>query len=85
MSEFEIASLALRESALWVAVAQGMAAVSIGVGQIAVVWYGNRAMQRAGDRRERGHERRHAETMRQLVIQARALEALIERTGTAAD
>ena len=85
MSEFEIVSLALRESALWVAVAQGMAAVAIGVGQIAVVWYGIRAMQQAGDRRERGHERRHAETMRQLDIQARGLEALIERTGTAAD
>lgn len=65
MTEFETAtlafqtgSLALRESALWIAVAQ-----------VAVVWYGIRAMQRASEQ-----DQRHTEAMR-------ALETLIERTA----
>ena len=84
MSEFEIATLALRESALalresalWVAVAQVAAALMIGIGQIAVVWYGIRVMQRAGAQRAREQDQRHAESMR-------ALETLIERTAPAA-
>lgn len=92
MTEFEIASLAAREAALWVAVAQIAATVAIGTGQIAIVWYGIRAMnrssaERAQDRRERerASERRHAETMAAIDTQRRALETLITRTGTAAD
>ena len=84
MSEFEIATLAyqqstlaLRESALWVAVAQVAATLMIGIGQIAVVWYGIRVMQRAGAQRAREQDQRHAESMR-------ALETLIERTAPAA-
>ena len=84
MSEFEIATLAyqqstlaLRESALWVAVAQVAATLMIGIGQIAVVWYGIRVMQRAGAQRVREQDQRHAESMR-------ALETLIERTAPAA-
>ena len=84
MSEFEIATLAyqqatlaLRESALWVAVAQVAATLTIGIGQIAVVWYGIRVMQRAGAQRAREQDQRHAESMR-------ALETLIERTAPAA-
>jgi len=91
MSEFEIATLAhqqatlalresalaLRESALWVAVALVAAALTIGIGQIAVVWYGIRVMQRAGAQRAREQDQRHAESMR-------ALETLIERTAPAA-
>ena len=64
MNEYEAATLALRESALWVAVAQVVATVVIGCGQIAVVWFGIRAMQTAGDRRARGQDQRHAEAMR---------------------
>ena len=84
MSEFEIATLAyqqatlaLRESALWVAAAQVAATLMIGIGQIAVVWYGIRVMQRAGAQRAREQDQRHAESMR-------ALETLIERTAPAA-
>ena len=68
MTEFEIAtlayqqaSLALRESALWVAVAQVAASLAIGIGQIAVVWYGIRAMQRAGTQRAYEQDQRHAD------------------------
>ena len=88
MSEFEIAtlayqqsSLALRESDLWVAVAQIAASLAIGIGQIAVVWYGIRAMQRAGTQRAREQDQRHAEAMTRLDQQGRALETLIERTA----
>lgn len=70
MTDFEIATLAARDAALWVAVAQIAATVAIGTGQIAIVWYGIRAMQRAGDRRAREQDQRHTEAMR-------ALEALI--------
>ena len=85
MTEFEIAtlayqqaSLALRESALWVAVAQVAASLAIGIGQIAVVWYGIRAMQRAGTQRAYEQDQRHAEAMARLDQQGRALEALID-------
>ena len=88
MSEFEIATLAyqrsslsLGESALWVAVAQIAASLAIGIGQIAVVWYGIRAMQRAGAQRAREQDQRHAEAMTRLDQQGRALETLIERTA----
>ena len=81
MTEFEIAGIALRESALWVAVAQVTATVAIGIGQIAVVWYGIRAMQRAGTQRAREQDQRHTEAMTRLDQQGRALETLIERTA----
>ena len=63
MNEYEIASLAAREAALWVAVAQVAATLAIGIGQIAVVWYGIRAMQRMGATRAREQDQRHEETM----------------------
>ena len=85
MSEFEIAtlayqrsSLALGESALWVAVAQVAASLAIGIGQIAVVWYGIRAMQRAGATRAKEQDQRHAEAMQRLDQHQTALEALID-------
>ena len=88
MNEYEIASLAAREAALWVAVAQVAATLVIGIGQIAVVWYGIRAMQRMGATRAREQDQRHEEamtradqrheeTMQRLDNQRRALEALI--------
>ena len=88
MTEFEIAtlafqtdSLALRESALWVAVAQVAASLAIGIAQVAVVWYGIRAMQRAGAQRAHEQDQRHTESMR-------ALDALIDgqrKQGAALD
>ncbi len=95
MTEFELASLALRESALWVAIGQVAATLVIGLGQIGIVWYGIRAMNRSGaeraqDRRQRERAetqrhaeamQRHAEAMAALDLQRRALETLIERTA----
>ncbi len=88
MNEYEIASLAAREAALWVAVAQVAATLAIGIGQIAVVWYGIRAMQRMGATRAREQDQRHEETMTALneliragQVQTAALETVIERTA----
>lgn len=67
MTEYEAATLLTR-----------YATIAIGVGQIAVVWYGIRAMQRAGDRRAREQDQRHAEAMT-------ALRELIARTAARAD
>ena len=63
MNEYEIASLAAREASLWVAVAQVAATLAIGIGQISVVWYGIRAMQRMGATRAREQDQRHEEAM----------------------
>jgi len=96
MTEFEIAGIALREASLWASWGQIAATVTIGLGQIAIVWHGIRAMQRAGDRRAREQDQRHAETMqrqdqqhaetmrrqdRQHAETMLALETLIRRTG----
>ena len=69
MSEYEAATLAFRTASLaaqhaglWIAAAH----VAVGVGQLVVVWYGIRAMQRAGDRRAAEQDQRHAESMRRL-------------------
>ena len=97
MNEFEIAtiafqdaSLALRGETLTVARWQIAATLAIGLGQIAIVWYGIRAMQRAGDRRAKEQDQRHDETMlalRELIDGQRddrqALRELIARTGRA--
>ena len=77
MNEYEIASLAAREASLWVMVAQVAATLAIGIGQIAVVWYGIRAMQRMGATRAREQDQCHEEAMQRLDNQRRALEALI--------
>ena len=88
MNEYEIASLAAREASLWVVVAQVAATLAIGIGQIVVVWYGIRAMQRMGATRAREQDQRHEEAMtkadqrheeamQRLDDQRRALEALI--------
>ena len=78
MTTFELASL--------------VASVAIGLGQIGIVWYGIRAMNRASDERARDRrqaaqvaDQHHAESMRRLDIQARGLETLIARTAPAAD
>ena len=81
MTTFEILSL--------------LSSVAIGAGQIGIVWYGIRAMnrsseERAKDRaqREAGEQQRaaredqrHAEAMQALALQRLALETLIKRTA----
>ena len=64
MNEYELATLALREGTLWVAVAQVAATLMVGFGQIGIVWYGIRAMQRASDERAKDR-RQYAEDQRQ--------------------
>ena len=84
MSELEIATfayqeatLATRYAGLWIAAAQ----VGVGLLQAAIVWYGIRAMQRAGAQCAREQDQCHVEAMTRLDQQGRALEALIERTA----
>ena len=96
MNEYELATLALRESALWVAIAQVSATLVVGCAQVAVVWFGIRVMRIAGDRRAAEQDQRHAEAMRESgerhteamresgerhAEAMRALEVLIERTA----
>ena len=88
MTEFETATMALRDASLWVAVAQVAATLLIGGGQIGIVWFGIRAMQQTDERRAEDEDKRHAEAMRKLDDDRvaseqrhrgsmRALEALI--------
>ena len=77
----QTATLALREWALWAAVAHVVATLIVGAAQVAVVAYGIRAMratsaERAAeqDKRTREQDQRHDEVMK-------ALTALIERTA----
>ena len=74
---FQEATLAVRRTGLWIAGAHVAATVVIGLGQIAVVAWGIRAMQRAGDHRAAEQDQRHAEAMQALDLQRRALETLI--------
>ncbi|MCY3821330.1 MAG: hypothetical protein OXH52_18575 [Gammaproteobacteria bacterium] len=64
MTPFEMSTVAL-----------AAAQVAVGIGQIAVVWYGIRAMVASGADRVREHDQRHAESMV-------ALRELIARTAT---
>ena len=59
---FQSAALAAQQAGIWIAAAH----VAVGVGQIAIVWYGIRAMTRAGDRRAAEQDQRHTESMRRL-------------------
>ena len=74
MTEYELATLADRGLSHWIAVAQVAATVAIGIGQIAIVWFGLRVMQRMGERRAREQDQRHEEAMT-------ALRALIAGHG----
>ena len=93
---FQQASLALRGESLTVAKWQVGATLLIGLGQIAVVAWGIRAMQRATERRaedardearrrDRADERRDKADERRHTEAMRALEALIARTGRPGD
>ena len=75
MTEFELATIALRQDAIWISLA-------IGLGQIGIVWYGIRAMnrsssERANDRRE--HSRSPEALIRQSDANVRALQELLTR------
>ena len=85
MTEYEIATLASRTLGHWIAAGQVAATIAIGIAQVAVVWFGIRAVQRAGDQRARDQDQRHAETMDALAMQRRALETLIVRTAPSAN
>ncbi len=92
---YQAATLAARHAALWIAGAQVAVAAVVGMGQIAIVWVGIRAMQHMGERRAREQDQRHTESMATLADQRRALddqrqalddqrralEVLIERTA----
>ena len=92
MTEFETASLALREAVLYTAIAHVVVALFIGLGQIGIVGYGIRTMQKMGAQRAAETDQRHAETMTALREDAEAaerkhtesmaaLQELIRRTG----
>ena len=88
MTEYEAATLAFRTASLtaqhaglWIAAAH----VAVGLIQAGIVWYGIRAMQRAGAQRAAEQDQRHAEAMQALDMQRQALETLIARTGRPGD
>ena len=58
MTPFETASL-------WVSYGHTAVAAAIGLGQIAIVWYGIRAMQQMGAQRAREQDSRHEEVLRE--------------------
>ena len=91
MTEYEIAiaTLELREAAIWVAVAQAAIALGVGGAQCVLIWRGLRLMEQDLERRRRWwdewsreHARRHAETMREL--EAKRLRTMAAETATAA-
>ncbi len=88
MTEFEAASLAVREAALTATYLQATVAAAVGLGQLVAILYGIHRMGRASDQREKREDQRHTEAMATLDTQRRALETLIkgmetviERTG----
>ncbi len=58
MTPFETASL-------WAAFGHITVAATIGLGQIAIVWYGIRTMQKMGVQRAREQDSRHEEVLRE--------------------
>ena len=71
--EYQVASLALCEWAVWVAAANVAVSAVVGGAQCFIVWRGLRLMEqdlerhiRRQDEWSREHARRHAETMREL-------------------
>ena len=56
------------------------ATLIVGFGQVGIVWYGIRAMQRSGADRAREHDQRHAAQMAALDAQGRRLDVLIRQS-----
>ena len=76
MNEYEVATLASRTLGHWIVGGQLLVALVIGLGQIAVVWFGIQVMRQAGERRAKEQDQHHDEAMT-------ALRELIARTGRA--
>ncbi|MCY4289528.1 MAG: hypothetical protein OXC63_13175 [Aestuariivita sp.] len=69
MTEFELANLTLREYAIWTS-------LGIGLGQIGIVWYGIKAMNRSSS--ERAKDRNdHAKALGALIRQSDASVAAL--------
>ena len=88
VTEFETATLALREAALFTAIAHVVVALLIGFGQIGIVYYGIREMGKMSDERAKEAKKRAKEAKKRDKADARrhteamtALEALIRRTS----
>ena len=92
MTEFEIATLEISRTGLWISAVHAFISLIVGFGQCALIWYGLRLMQRGTERREEQSQRLHEESKRwheqtMAALDARhresmrALEALIERTS----
>ena len=81
MTEYEIATLAIRTLGHWIAAGQ----LLIGIGQIAVVWFGIRVMCRTADQRAQAmdDDRRRADQRHEEAMLA--LRTLIERTAPTTD
>ena len=60
--EIRKSNLAVRKPGLWIAAARA----AVGLIQAGIVWYGTRAMQRAGGRRAQEQDQRHTEAMTAL-------------------
>lgn len=72
MTDFEIATLALQQKALYAAVAIPVVAFVVGVTQVLAIVYGIRQMRRAGDQREEREDHRHTEVMAAVEQQGEA-------------
>ncbi len=57
MTEYEIASLGLREAAVWVAVAQAVISLGVGGVQCVLIWRGLYFMRQSAESRDKGLER----------------------------
>ena len=73
MTEYELATLAVEEMTL-------CAALLIGLGKIAIVWYGIRVLERDSQRRAWKQAQRHTEAMTAHTKAMTDLHELIART-----
>ena len=52
MTEFEIATLEISRTGLWISAVHAFISLIVGFGQCALIWYGLRLMQRGTERRK---------------------------------
>ena len=82
MTEYETATLALREAALFIAIAHVVVSLLVGLGQIGIVYYGIRVLGvREAENREKADKRRHKAEKRRHTEAMTALQELIRRTS----
>ncbi len=98
MTEYEIATLAFQDATIafqnatlasrtlghWITIAQIAATFVIGLGQIGIVWYGIRAMNRASAARDRATAARDARDA-QAAAEARQRDAQAQRDAAQRD